>query len=263
MRLLFLNYQDHCLDQTWVSMLIVWNSRLEIKSTYCYIPPPGHGFLHHGSANKPRKKLWWICLKCALCFLAWTLPPLWLWHRIPLTLRKHYDLFEPMSECFFAIFWISLHFSFFGLYLSYHNFMNNPTLLKKYWSFLNNLFLYSIFEKITDKKPFAPILRSMCPFGFHFFWIHPTNALSIGQMPMNLHIKAWSFIYWMQLSFLFDFILYFRSLIAIVRHIHCIRFGQFTPTMEDCICFYVHNLAPKPIDGVLESRISIPCDHIL
>ena len=45
------------------------------------------------------------------------------------------------------------------------------------------------------KKPLDPSWRSTSPFGFHHCLIHLTRSFSIGHVPMNLAIIAWSFMY--------------------------------------------------------------------
>ena len=57
------------------------------------------------------------------------------------------------------------------------------------------LFMFSKFSKITIKKSFYPRLSSMCLFSWNFCWIHPTNALFVGHIPMRFHIKVQSFIF--------------------------------------------------------------------
>lgn len=78
--------------------------------------------------------------------------------------------------------------------------MKNLALLKKYGPSSKILYLSSRFEKITMKKPFAPSLRSVWPFGYHRCWIHLINSFSVDHAPMNLQMRAWSFMYFRYFS---------------------------------------------------------------
>lgn len=74
-------------------------------------------------------------------------------------------------------------FSFSGLYHSSQYLMNRPTLFIKYGPSSNILSLSFRFAKITVKKPLAPNLSSICPFGLHLWRIHLDKSSSDGLYP--------------------------------------------------------------------------------
>ena len=75
-------------------------------------------------------------------------------------------------------------------------------IVEKYGPSLKTLNFSSRFEMITMKNPFAPSLRLIWPFGCHICWIHLINSFSISHAPLNLQMRAWSFMYFQYSSIL-------------------------------------------------------------
>ena len=104
--------------------------------------------------------------------------------------------------------------------------------LKKYGPPSMLWFLSSMQVKIMLKKPLAHRCRLMWPLGSHLEEIHPRRAFSVGQKPMNLPIKAWSFIYW-----ILSLIRCTRSLILVLvvalgMHVEEVMFAAYNSIVE-------------------------------